>query len=140
VRVTEGTGDAALGLRVLGLLLTNCGTEPYAVEGYPSLTLLDEERRPVTDVRIEHGSAGIATVEGFDAPPQPLTLGPGESASAGLVWRNTVDTTGAPVNVPFLGVAPADGEPAQPLELDGGALDLGTTGLLGVGPWEPPRS
>ncbi|ARQ72300.1 DUF4232 domain-containing protein [Streptomyces marincola] len=133
VRVTPGMVEAAMGLRVLDIQLTNCGTQPYRLEGHPHLVLLGADREPVGVEPVE-GSAGIAVVEGFDDAPRPLTLAPGESASAGLLWRNTVAETGAPVVAEHAEVTPAPGTPAQEITPDGG-IDLGTTGLAGVGPW-----
>ncbi|MFJ6212325.1 DUF4232 domain-containing protein [Streptomyces sp. NPDC092296] len=133
VRVTADDGDAAMGLRVVGLHLVNCGTRPYAVNGYPLLGPLDEERKPVSGVRVLHGSGGIATVTGFDTPPRPVTLKPGEAASARLLWRNTTEAGLPPVNAPYVRVRAKAG--AQPVMVTP-ELDLGTTGKLGVSPWQ----
>lgn len=84
-----------MGLRAVGLHLTNCGTGAYGVNGYPQLQYLDEDRKPVTGIRTVKGTDGIATGVVPDAPPQPVTLQPGESASATLAWRNTTGS-GAP--------------------------------------------
>ncbi|MFC4002937.1 DUF4232 domain-containing protein [Prauserella oleivorans] len=139
VRVTVGIDEAAMGLRVLGLTLTNCGDRPYQLEGYPQLRLLDEAGKPM-DVRVEHGSAGIATVDGFDAPPRALTLRAGEVARTNLMWRNTNTSAGTPAVGDTLSVAPVEGRPWQPVELTGGYedglhIDVGSTGLIGVRAW-----
>ncbi|MBV7695693.1 DUF4232 domain-containing protein [Streptomyces sp. TRM70350] len=132
VRVYADQGDAAMGLRVVGLHLENCGSEPYPLNGYPELQILDEGHEPVEGVRILKGGDAIASGTGADAPPRPLTLGPGERAWAGLVWRNTTEF-GEPVNAPYVrtwakpGAAPVTVTPE---------LDLGTTGKLGVGAWQ----
>lgn len=131
VRVTADDGDAAMGLRVVGLHLENCSDRPYTLDGYPTLQLLDEDRRPVTGVQVLHGSDGIATVTGFDDRPLPLTLKPGQRASSGLTWRNTV-TVGTVVNVPYVRV---NAKPGAAWVTVTPELDLGTTGKLGVGPW-----
>lgn len=128
-----------MGLRVLELTLTNCGEGPYHLEGYPQLRLLDETGEPM-DVRAEHGSAGIATVEGFDAAPRPLTLAPGELARTHLMWRNTDTDAGAPAVGHSLSIAPVRGRPWQPVELteahaDGLHIDVGSTGRVGVRAW-----
>ncbi|BBH68218.1 hypothetical protein ACTI_49030 [Actinoplanes sp. OR16] len=137
VRIRLGTGDAAMGLRVTSLVLVNCGTEPYEVDGYPSLRPLGEQREPL-DVEVLHGAKKITiSLPHLDAPPRPVRLKPGEAASAGIVWRNTYDDiTNPPVTVPFVEVAPATGRPAQILPVDV-PFDLGSTGRLGVSPWEP---
>lgn len=132
IRVTLGNGDAAMGLRVVGLHLENCSTRAYHIDGYPQLQLLDEDRKPVTGVEVLHGGDGISSVTGFDDPPRPVTLKPGQSASAGLMWRNTV-TVGTPVNLPYVRVKAKAG--ARPVMVTP-ELDLGTTGKLGVSPWK----
>ncbi|TLW94700.1 DUF4232 domain-containing protein [Saccharomonospora piscinae] len=142
VRVTAGLDEAASGVRVQALRLTNCGDEPYRLDGYPVLRVLDAEGEPL-DLRVLHGSGDIATIDGFDDPPRPLTLRSGESADTHLLWRNTRTGTGAPQVGERLSVAPAEGEPWQPVRFDGdrGAhLDLGTTGELGVRAWHRPQS
>ncbi|NKQ26276.1 DUF4232 domain-containing protein [Streptomyces galbus] len=132
IRVTADDGDAAMGLRVVGLRLDNCGTRAVLLDGYPDLTLLDADREPVHGVRVLHGSGGIATVTGFDDPPRPLTLAPGRSASAGLMWRNTTGS-GDAVDVPYVRVRARPG--ADPVTVTP-HLDLGTTGELGVSAWK----
>ncbi|MFD5269464.1 DUF4232 domain-containing protein [Streptomyces sp. NPDC058335] len=132
VRVFADEGDAAMGLRVVGLHLHNCGTRDYSVNGYPLLELLDDNREPVDGVEILKGSGEITTGAGPDEAPQPVTLKPGETALASLVWRNTTDF-GTPVNVPYVRVRAKEG--ADPVVVTPG-LDLGTTGKLGVRPWK----
>ncbi|WP_331281171.1 DUF4232 domain-containing protein [Microbispora rosea] len=132
IRVTLGNADAAMGLRVVGLRLENCSAHAYRLDGYPQLQLLDEDRKPVTGVEVLHGDGGISTVTGFDDPPQPVTLKPGQSVSAGLMWRNTV-TDGISVNVPYVRVNAKAGAPPVMVTPE---LDLGTTGKLGVSPWK----
>jgi hypothetical protein len=135
IRVSADEGDAAMGLRVVGLHLDNCGTRDYTVEGYPLLELLDSDREPVDGIKILDGSGEITTGAGPDNPPRPVTLKPGESATAGLVWRNTT-TSGTAVNVPYVQVRAKAG--ADPVTVTPN-LDLGTTGKLGVRPWEKAK-
>lgn len=135
VRLTADEGDAAMGLRVVGLRLENCGGRPYSLDGYPALELLGEDRKPVADVEVVRGSGGIAQVAGFDDPPRPVTLEPGETASAGLMWRNTTEF-GTPVHVPYVRVTAGPG--ADPVTVTP-ELDLGTTGTLGVRAWREDR-
>ncbi|MFB7287580.1 DUF4232 domain-containing protein [Actinacidiphila glaucinigra] len=132
LRLTADEGDAAMGLRVVGLRLENCSSGVRRVEGHPLVRLLDEERKPVTDVEVFRGSGGVALVTGFDDPPRPVTLAPGESATAGLMWRNTV-TDGTPVNAPYARVRATPGSPPVTLTPE---FDLGTTGKLGVSAWK----
>ncbi|MFI2432653.1 DUF4232 domain-containing protein [Streptomyces sp. NPDC018693] len=133
IRVTADEGDAAMGLRVVGLHLENCGTSAYSLNGYPELTLLDDELQPIEGVAIVHGSGGISTGTGFDEPPRPLTLRPGESATSGLMWRNTTEF-GDPVDIPHVRVRAKAG--ADPVTVTP-RIDLGTTGKLAVRAWTP---
>ncbi|WP_344859235.1 DUF4232 domain-containing protein [Planomonospora alba] len=136
VAVTVGGTDAAMGLRALSVELVNCGTRPYRLNGYPVLQVLDGERRPL-DVEVAEGSSSIALIDGFDAPPRPLTLAPGETAVAGLVWRNTLlGSTAPPARGAYLRIAPAEGRAAHTVRR---TVDLGTTGRLGVTAWHRPR-
>ncbi|MFF9219676.1 DUF4232 domain-containing protein [Streptomyces viridosporus] len=132
VRISADEGNAAMGLRVVSLHLDNCGTRTYTVAGYPLLELLDDGLEPVDGVEILDGSGEITTGAGPDEQPRPVTLEPGESATAGLVWRNTTEF-GTPVNVPHVRVRAKEG--ADPVTVTP-HLDLGTTGKLGVRPWE----
>ncbi|WP_405779543.1 DUF4232 domain-containing protein [Streptomyces sp. NBC_01378] len=132
IRVSADKGDAAMGLRVVGLHLDNCGKRDYTVDGYPLLELLDDDLDPVDGIEILDGSGDITTGAGPDEPPRPVTLKPGESATAGLVWRNTTEA-GTAVNVPHVRVRAKAG--ADPVTVTP-HLDLGTTGKLGVRPWE----
>ncbi|MFJ4584512.1 DUF4232 domain-containing protein [Streptomyces echinatus] len=134
VRLTADDGDAAMGLRVVGLRLENCGTRDYSLDGYPLLELLDEDRSPVEGVRIVHGSGGISTGTGFDDPARPLVLEPGESALSGLMWRKTTGF-GTAVDVPYVRVRAERG--ADPVTVTP-HLDLGTTGKLAVRAWTRP--
>jgi hypothetical protein len=126
--------DAAMGLRVLTIEMVNCGTEPYTVNGYPSLRLFDEDGEQV-DVEVARGSGGIATLPDYDVPPAEVILQPGEKAHAGLVWRNLVtDATVDATTAVRIEAAPAPGQPWQEVPLDV-TIDLGNTGRLGVQPW-----
>lgn len=134
VRVYADRGDAAMGLRVVGVHLENCGTGTYRLNGYPRLQLLDEDHEPVEDVRVLRGGRTIASGTGADAPPRPLALRPGERAHTTLVWRNTAELgVGDSVNVPYVRIQAKPG--AEPVTVVP-ELDLGTTGKLGVGAWQ----
>ncbi|MFD3541393.1 DUF4232 domain-containing protein [Streptomyces sp. NPDC058662] len=137
VRVAEGPGDAAMGLRVAQLHLVNCGTEPYVLEGYPEIRLLDTGHDPV-EAAVEHGSAGIATsVTGMDDPPGRVELAPGHTATVGLLWRNLVTDSSVSAELGrFVDVTPRPGATRLRLRLEQ-PVDLGNTGKLGVGPWKP---
>ncbi|MET7676953.1 DUF4232 domain-containing protein [Streptomyces seoulensis] len=131
VRVYADAGDAAMGLRVVGLHLENCGTKPYAVDGRPELEIIDAEHERVDGVRILP-SAEVAQLGGPPDVARPLTLRPGERALSGIVWRNTVQAVDGAVNAPYLRVRARPG--AAPVTLTP-ELDLGTTGRLGVEAW-----
>ncbi|MEV1330280.1 DUF4232 domain-containing protein [Micromonospora costi] len=133
VLIRSTGSDAAMGLRALGLELVNCGTAPYELNGYPVLTVRDEQRQPIR-LRVVEGAKGITS--GFDTAPRPLTLLPGDRATAVVLWRNTfTDSTGAPANGEYLDVAPAAGQPVQGVDPDG-PVDLGNTGRIGVSAWK----
>lgn len=132
VHVYADQGDAAMGLRVVGLHLVNCGTKAYELNGYPELELLDERHDSVDGVRILKGTGQISTAVGGGGSPQLVTLRPGEAAQSTLAWRNTTGF-GEPVNVPYVRVRAKSG--ADPVIVQP-ELDLGTTGQLGVGPWQ----
>ncbi|MEV8536509.1 DUF4232 domain-containing protein [Streptomyces sp. NPDC051211] len=134
VRLSEGTGDSAMGLRVESVRLVNCGTEPYVLDGYPDLRVQDEDGTPV-QVQVGHGANGIASGTGFDRPAQKVVLQPGEAASFGLLWRNLVtEVNASAVEGWSLDIAPGPGRPRQVLELTR-PVDLGNTGRLGISPW-----
>ncbi|MEU5524831.1 DUF4232 domain-containing protein [Streptomyces sp. NPDC047860] len=132
LRVYADDGDAAMGLRVVSVHVGNCGTRPYALHGYPEVRLYDEEHEPVEGVRILRDGSSVAGATGADGPALPIVVGPGESAWAGLVWRNTVQA-GTPVHAPYARVRVKSGADRVMVVPE---LDLGTTGKLAVGPWK----
>ncbi|MBP2327490.1 hypothetical protein JOF56_007875 [Kibdelosporangium banguiense] len=133
--ITAGEVEAASGLRAMTVTMTNKDTRPHPLNGYPALQVLDSDRG-LLQIEIVPGAAGITS--GFDTPPRPVTLEPGQKATASLLWRNTVtDSTVNATKGTYLNIAPADGQPWQTLQPDGG-LDLGNTGKLGVSAWITP--
>ncbi len=134
VAISAGEVDSASGLRGLGVFLTNCGTRDHTVHGYPVVRVLDADRRPL-DVVVGNGSPPVSAPDSYDTAPQPVTLRPGERATARVLWRNTV--TDSTVNATvgrYLEIAPAAGEPTQVVAPRGG-IDLGNTGRLAVNAW-----
>jgi hypothetical protein len=139
VTLTAGPIDAAMGLRAMRVDLVNCGTEPYTVQGYPAVRVLDDQRRPL-GVPVLEGTAAISRIERFEGRPQRVTAAPGGRLAAVVVWRNTVTDASVPaVTGRHLEVVPGGGQPAQTLTPEGG-IDLGTTGRLAVSRWITPPS
>ncbi|WP_405761935.1 DUF4232 domain-containing protein [Streptomyces sp. NBC_00045] len=136
VRLREGSGDSAMGLRVADIQLVNCGAQPYVLQGYPEVRLLDRKRAPV-EVTVVHGGEGITGAPtGVDGDPQQVELRPGQAAAVGMVWRNLVTDTTVPAAEGWVvEVTPRAGAPRVELEL-GHSVDLGNTGKLGIGPWK----
>lgn len=135
VAIRIGDVDAATGLRGLTVSMTNCGDRPYQVTGYPDVRVLDDRRKPL-DIRVEHGASTITADPSLTAAPEPVTLQPGGTATAVVMWRNLVtDSSVDATTGTYLTIAPASGAPAQTVTPRGG-VDLGNTGRLGVGPWK----
>ncbi|MFD9412285.1 DUF4232 domain-containing protein [Streptomyces sp. NPDC059989] len=135
MRLLEGVGNAAMGLRVAEIQLVNCGAQPYVLEGYPQVSLRDDRNDPV-QAAVQHGWADITSGgPGEDAAPEQVTLAPGQAASVSLVWRNLVtDSTVPAVTARIVEIEPRPGAPRLWLRL-GAPVDLGNTGKLGIGPW-----
>ena len=131
VAVSAGPVDAAAGERAVTLTLVNCGSAPQTVEGYPGLSLLDEQRK-VIDVRVIEQPDPVGS--GTLSAPAPVTLAPGQEARAVLLWHNTVELGSEATPGSYLGVRPSPDGDEQLVAL---AVDLGTTGRLTVGPWRP---
>lgn len=117
--------NAAMGLRAMAVVLFNCGTEPFPLNGYPVVRVLDAERN-LLPVTIEIGSR-----TGEDPGPREIVVNPGGTAHAELRWRNTV-TFGDLAQGEYLEVAPAAEQPTQTVPK---SMDLGTTGRLEVHAW-----
>ncbi len=127
VRITSGAVDAAVGHRGVVISLENCGDQPYAVNGYPELAVLDDQRAPM-NVAVEHGSGYYA----IDPGPSPVTLAPGERAYAMVMWSNIVTEWEVPPPGSYLVAAPVPGGPATTLPM---RIDNGTTGKVTVTAW-----
>ncbi|MFD7166875.1 DUF4232 domain-containing protein [Streptomyces violascens] len=85
IRLTTDDGDAAMGLRVVGLHLQDCGKRDYSLDGYPLLELLDKDLAPVQGVRIvknRRNPGGLARPQPCRLPlgqlvPRSRSCGPG---------------------------------------------------------------
>jgi hypothetical protein len=129
--ISIGGQDAASGLRAVGIELRNCGGKPYQIKGYPVLKVLDEDRKPL-DLRVLHGVGEVTVLPPWQVEPEQVTIAPGASATALLVWRN-LTTDGETVAVgEFLRVAATDGLPEHLLALH---IDAGNTGKVAISPW-----
>ncbi|MFD9908970.1 DUF4232 domain-containing protein [Streptomyces sp. NPDC059063] len=139
VTLESGPVEAAMGLRALTLTVTNCGKDPYRLNGYPALQVLDDERRPLA-VRVHRGPEPV-TSAADDPGPHPVTLKRGQAATASVLWRNTyTDTSRLPVNGTYLKVTPGPGLRTRSVTPDGG-VDLGSTAQIGTTAWRkaPPN-
>ncbi|AVH55515.1 MULTISPECIES: DUF4232 domain-containing protein [Streptomyces] len=129
LRFGTGLVNAAMGLRAMTLTLTNCGTRPYELNGYPSISVLDGEGALLTGVRTVQGTDKVFMAPD-DPGPSPLTLAPGETARAGLYWRMAAE------DGTYLRVAPEQGRDVTTVRLDD-PLDIGPENTLGTTPWVP---
>ncbi|MFJ9640458.1 DUF4232 domain-containing protein [Streptomyces sp. NPDC101178] len=82
--VTMGEVLTAMMSRAVVLTLTNCGTKPYRVDGYPSVQALGEEGERLP-VKVNPGGSMF----GHDKGPEPRTLKPGATARSMLAWVST---------------------------------------------------
>lgn len=73
--------DGATGHRGQALSLVNVSDEPCVVEGYPDVAYGDQNDH-LLDVTVERGGSFMAA----DPGPAPLTLQPGDAASAVIGW------------------------------------------------------
>ncbi|MEU2389746.1 DUF4232 domain-containing protein [Streptomyces sp. NPDC007369] len=135
VRVRQGGGDSAMGVRIMSIELVNCSAEPYVLEGHPQIRLLDRKRAPL-EAEVLHGSGGIAGgVPNMDRPAERVTLEPGRTAAFGMLWRNLVTDPSVPAAEGWaVEVTPRPGAPVVTAELTH-SVDLGNTGRLGISAW-----
>jgi len=124
-QVTVTQGDAAMGIRSGGIELVNCGTEDIDVNGYPVIEI------PGVELDVREGSDTLQ-----DPGPAPITLAPGDSVSAGMLWRNRVESAdeGDAVNAAEINVGYAEGSPLVTVTPEA-PIDLGTTRELEVTAW-----
>ncbi|MEV6160642.1 DUF4232 domain-containing protein [Streptomyces sp. NPDC052052] len=118
VVVDMGEVQAALGHRAVGLTLTNCGSKPYRVFGYPSVRALDDAGDPLP-VPVNPGSSYM----GSDPGPEEVMLKPGRSMYSLLAWVST-PTGGDLIEGDALAIAPAPGLEARTFPLEGSDVRL----------------
>ncbi|MCC3763119.1 DUF4232 domain-containing protein [Glycomyces sp. TRM65418] len=128
-RVAVSGMNAAMGIRATGIDLVNCGTEDIEVNGYPQIEVLVNAAPIAVEVR-----EGSDTLQ--DPGPTPITVAPGESVSAGMLWRNKVESSDPAdtVEATELNVGYAEGSPLQTVVPEH-SIDLGTTRELEVTAW-----
>lgn len=110
--------DGATGHRGHALSLVNVSDEPCVVEGYPDVAYGDQNDH-LLDVTVERGGSFMAA----DPGPAPLTLQPGDAASAVIGWdANSVHGQLAARSV-WIAVRPGEERLswAMPLDIIGGA-------------------
>jgi hypothetical protein len=124
--VTVTQGSAAMGIRSVGIELVNCGTEDIAINGYPVIGI------PGVEIDVREGSDTLQ-----DPGPTPLTLAPGDTVSAGMLWRNRVESAdeGDVVNATEINVGYAEGSPMETVTPES-PIDLGTTREIEVTAWQ----
>jgi hypothetical protein len=134
--VTVGGFDAAMGLRALGIRLTNCGKSAYRLRGEPTVRLLDAEHKPF-EITVNAAEAPQLPDQ-YLGPAPEVVLAPGESAAAMVLWRNTLtDYTTATMGT-YLEIVPGPGRAPQ-LLTEHGPYDTGNTARLRVSSWIPSR-
>ncbi|MCX5159428.1 DUF4232 domain-containing protein [Streptomyces sp. NBC_00264] len=118
VVVDMGEVEAALGHRAVGLSLTNCGSKPYRVTGYPSVRALDEAGDPLP-VPVNPGSSYMGT----DRGPKEVMLKPGQTVRSLLAWVST-PTGGDLIEGDALEIAAAPGLEGRTFPLKGSDVRL----------------
>lgn len=128
-RITVSGMNAAMGIRATGIDLVNCGTEDIEVNGYPQIEVL-VNAAPIA-VEVREGSDTLR-----DPGPTPITVAPGESVSAGMLWRNLVESSDPAdtVDATQINVGYAEDSPLQKVTPEH-SIDLGTTRELEVTAW-----
>ena len=127
--ITTGEPNAAMGIRAISIELVNCGDEAIEVNGYPVVQVL-HNGAPI-EVEVNQGSDQLT-----DPGPTHIVVEPGESVSAGMLWRNKVESSDPAdvVDATELVMSYAEDAPTivvEPMY----SVDLGTTRYLEVTAW-----
>ena len=125
VLAAVGLPDAATGHRSISVMLTNSGTGPCVLNGYPDLAF-DDETGWIMDVNLVRGGSFMTQ----DSGPQELLLDPGQSAVSALGWRSTAEA--GMLRAGTMLVAPYAGTPRQSLPVD---LDIVNGTVLTMSAW-----
>jgi len=129
LRFVADEGNAAMGLRAMGLDVINCGEKTRELNGYPAITVLDGSGAPFPEVRTVEGTDKVPMAS-KDPGPRRLTLAPGESAHASLYWRMHAE------DGVYLRVAAKQGEATATIRPPY-PLDIGPDNVLGTTAWQP---
>ncbi|MFH9611790.1 DUF4232 domain-containing protein [Streptomyces sp. NPDC017448] len=116
--VEMGPVETGMMHRAVVLTLTNCGREPYAVDGYPGVRALGEDGRSLPVKVNEDGS-----YFGSDPGPKKVLLGPGDTVKSILAWVSTPEG-GDLIEGDALAVSAAPGLPARVFPLEGHDIRL----------------
>ncbi|MFI1934954.1 DUF4232 domain-containing protein [Streptomyces sp. NPDC020330] len=116
--VDMGPVETGMMHRAVVLTLTNCGREPYAVDGYPSVRALGEDGRGLPVKVNEDGS-----YFGGDPGPKKVLLDPGRTVKSILAWVSTPEG-GDLIEGDALEISAAPGLPARVFPLEGHDIRL----------------
>ena len=122
---TIGGWDAATGHRGARIIIQNTGERTCTLQGYPDLAFEDTEGWAM-GITAVHGGSFMTE----DTADGPVSLGPGQAASADIGWNGTAGAGMSRVGT--LLVAPFAGTLRQELEVD---IDLTEPGFLTVTQW-----
>ncbi|MFB9796560.1 DUF4232 domain-containing protein [Arthrobacter citreus] len=122
---TIGGWDAATGHRGARIVIQNTGDRTCTLQGYPDLAFEDTEGWAM-GITAVHGGSFMTQ----DTAGGPVSLGPGQAASADIGWNGTAGAGMSRVGT--LLVAPFAGTLRQELDVD---IDLTEPGFLTVTQW-----
>ncbi|MFJ2572652.1 DUF4232 domain-containing protein [Streptomyces halstedii] len=118
VSVGMGPVETAMFHRAVVLTLTNCGTAPYRVGGYPAVRALGEDGRRIP-VPVNPGGSMF----GQDQGPEQIELKPGGTVRSILAWVSTQEG-GDLIEGDALEIAAAPDAGARVFPLEGHDLRL----------------